>query len=321
MNRPKPRATTALLQRRSRDLKRHLPAAISGNGDGVHRARVASRRLRETVPVLVKGVKGSKAGKARRKIRRLTRALGTVRELDVTVTILDELARREHLPRTALEEVRAHVLTERDRRRALMLERLETVNMENQGRRLAGVAAALQQSTSQEWRAILASRLMSRSRKLAAVVGEAGQIYEPERLHQVRIAAKKLRYALEIAADSRSAAAAPQVRLLKRIQDTLGRLHDLQVLQAHVTAVQVDPPADRRVSAAGLDAVARTIEEECRHLHGRYLAVAPALLEVCETTRRTIAPHLAARAQRSRSRSLKMAMDTTVRRRTAARRA
>ena len=52
MNRPKPRPTTALLQRRARDLKRHLPAAISGNGHGVHQARVASRRLSETVPVL-----------------------------------------------------------------------------------------------------------------------------------------------------------------------------------------------------------------------------------------------------------------------------
>ena len=62
----------------------------------MHQARVASRRLREAVPVLAEDVKTSKAGKAQRKIRRLTRALGAVRELDVTLTVLDELARSGH---------------------------------------------------------------------------------------------------------------------------------------------------------------------------------------------------------------------------------
>lgn len=318
MNRPKPRPTTALLQRRARDLKRHLPAAISGNGHGVHQARVASRRLRETVPVLATGLKGAKAGKAGRKIRRLTRALGTVRELDVTVTILDELARREHLPRTALEEVRAHVLAERDRRREVMLERLKTVNMNKLDRRLASVADALQQSTSQEWRVTLSARLVTRARKLAAAIEHAGQIYHPESLHQVRIAAKKLRYALEIASDSHAAAAAPLVNLLKRAQDNLGRLHDLQVLQTHVAAVQAHPAAGHHVPAGGLDVIAQTIEAECRHLHGRYVSVAPSMLELCQATRHQIAPQLAAHARGRRA--LKMALPRA-RRRAVARRA
>ncbi len=308
MNRPKPRPTTALLQRRARDLKRHLPAAISGNGHGVHQARVASRRLRETVPVLATGLKGAKAGKAGRKIRRLTRALGTVRELDVTVTILDELARRAHLPRTALEEVRAHVLAERDRRREVMLERLDTVDMEKLDRRLASVADALQHSTSHEWRATLANRVMKRAKNLAAAIESAGQIYQPERLHQVRIAAKKLRYALEIASDSHAAAAATLVGLLKRAQDNLGRLHDLQVLQTHVAAVQAQPRAGHRVPAGGLDVIAQTIEAECRHLHARYLSAAAALLQLCHTTRHQIAPQLAMHARRRAARPLKMGL-------------
>ncbi len=41
-------------ERRARALKRHLPAAIGGDGIGVHQARVASRRLREAVPVLAR---------------------------------------------------------------------------------------------------------------------------------------------------------------------------------------------------------------------------------------------------------------------------
>jgi CHAD domain-containing protein len=123
-------------------MKRHLPKAVAGDDGGVHHARVTSRRLREAVPVLSTGLKGSKAGKARRKIRRLTRALGTVRELDVTMQLLDELARSPQVSRTAVEDVRARVMKERESRRKLMLERLERVNMDKLDRRLRRGACA-----------------------------------------------------------------------------------------------------------------------------------------------------------------------------------
>src|SRR5687768_12313903 len=142
-NRAKPRVTTTLLERRARALQRYLPAAIRGDHHGVHQARVATRRLREAVPVLTRGVKGARAGKARVQIRRLTRALGTVRELDVTLHLLDELARRADVSRNALEDVRAHVVLKRDDRRALMLERLDGVDSKKLGRRLQAVGVAL----------------------------------------------------------------------------------------------------------------------------------------------------------------------------------
>ena len=46
----------------------------------------------------------------------------------------------------------------------------------------------------------------------------------------MRIAVKKLRYALELAADADHVKASPDLRQLRRVQDVLGRLHDLQVL-------------------------------------------------------------------------------------------
>ena len=97
-------------------------------------------------------------------------------------------------------------------------------------------------------------------------------MYAPERLHAVRIAAKKLRYGLELAAGSGLPQASPHVRTIKRAQDTLGKLHDLQVLQAHVAAVQAEPRAGRQQSRVALEDLARQIEGQCRHLHGRYVA-------------------------------------------------
>jgi CHAD domain-containing protein len=306
MNRRKPRVTSVLLARRARALKLPLAGAMAGSDRGVHQARVASRRLREAVPVLTSGVKGTKAKKALRKIRRLTKALGTVRELDVTVHVLDDLASRDTLPRLALEEVRAHVVTERDERRAAMLDRMEQVNLPKLDRRLASVSTALAQSDSEAWRDALGARLVSRAKSLAAAMDEAGRIYAPEQLHRVRIAAKKLRYAMELASDTGVKSASAPVRIVKRVQDALGTLHDLQVLLTHVAAVQVQP-SGRTLPEGGLDIIGRALENECRHLHARYVAMIPKLTEAIALTRTTVVPQLAHRTARG-VRPLKMTL-------------
>lgn len=300
MNARASRPTTRLLQRLSGALKRHLPKAIDGDDRAVHQARVTTRRLREAVPVLATGLKSSKSGKARRKIRRLTRALGTVRELDVTLALLDELARSTHVPRTAVEDVRARVIEERDARRKVMLERLDAVNVEKLDKRLQSVGAALDDATAEPWRKALATRLLGRVRSLSAAMDAAGHMYAPEHLHAVRIAAKKLRYGLELAADSGVEEAAAHVRTIKRAQDMLGKLHDFQVLQRHVAAVQSAPPASRPQSREALEDLARHIEGQCRHLHGRYVALVPSLRELTAVVRKTIVPQLARTARRPR---------------------
>ena len=296
-----PSVTSTLLTRRARALHRYLPLAIKGDDVGVHQARVASRRLREAVPVLAGMLKNSKAGKASRKIRRLTQALGCVRELDVTLHLLDELAASDDFSRAALQDVRLHVIEEREQKREIMLSRLADVDLEKLKRRLASVGEAVGTDATGAWRQVLGTRLLKRARMLAVAVDQAGQLYSPEHLHQVRIASKKLRYALELAADSGVPGAAPHVRALKRTQETLGRLHDLQVLQGHVAAVQA-APRGRAVPHEGLGAIAGRIEEECRRLHGKYVAHAEDLRALSEAIRTEIVPRLT----RPRGRVVKM---------------
>lgn len=311
MNPRNVRVTSRLLLRRAQALKRHLPLAVAGEHTGVHQARVATRRLREAVPVLATGLKHSKAGKARRKIRRLTRALGGVRELDVTMHLVDELMQGARLPRNALEEVRGHVIAERDRRREVMLQRLEKVDTDKLGRRLESVAETLDGSMEDAWRPVLSARIAKRAVRLEEASAHAGQMYAPERLHDVRIAAKKLRYGLELAADSGVKAAAPLVRRIKRVQDLLGRLHDMQVLQEHIAAVQAGPAASRPAMHNALDAIARYVEAECRHLHGRYLATAASLDELVDAVRSRVLPEV---ERPRRRRPLKMNLRTAVQR-------
>lgn len=297
MNRPPASATLVrLLERRTRALKRQLAAAVAGKDTGVHQARVASRRLREALPVLTEGLEHTSARKAQRKIRRLTQALGTVRELDVTLHLIDELAERPGVPRSALADVRAHVIEEREGRRGIMLARLDRVDADKLARRLQAIRQSLlAPAPGHAWRSALAGRIARRARRLEDAVADAGQIYEPEGLHQVRIAAKKLRYALEIADESAAAPCQDALRIIKRVQDALGRLHDLQILQQHVAAVGAAPRSRRSAPDAGLAVLARLIEDECRHLHGRYVAAVPELLIAVTAARRDVSVKLTAR--------------------------
>ena len=297
-----------LLERRTRALKRHLAAAVKGDGTGVHQARVASRRLREAVPLLTEGLHGTKAGKARRKIRKITRALGAVRELDVTLHLIDELASKPGVPRPALADVRAHVIEAREQRREVMLERLKDVDTDKLDRRLASVRDALRQPmpTHHNWRSVLSSRVAARGRRLSEAIHEAGQIYAPEALHRVRIATKKLRYAVELADESGAVPSAILVRTLRKVQDTLGRLHDLQVVQHHVAEVGAAPQG-HSTPDAGLAILTRLIEDECRHLHGRYVTMLPDLLDAVEKARHEVVVRLRVP---SRARSAKMTLAT-----------
>jgi CHAD domain-containing protein len=178
-----------------------------------------------------------------------------------------------------------------------MLKRLEHVDTAKLGRRLHSVKATLLDAEPQRhaWRAALAARIARRARRLGRAIDTAGQVYAAQPLHDVRIAAKKLRYALEIANDTGAAPCSKAVRSLKRAQDLLGRLHDLQVLQHYAAAVGAVPRRRRSTPDAALAGLTRLIEDECRHLHARYVAMLPALAEVMDTARRDVPARLTAR--------------------------
>jgi CHAD domain-containing protein len=162
-------------------------------------------------------------------------------------------------------------------------------------RRVRALGTAVDGSSDDRgWQDMLADRLRSRSRRLQQAIARAGALYAPERLHAVRIAAKKLRYALELTRDSGTAPVGVLVRTLKDAQEILGQLNDLQVLAAHVRAVAVES-AGRSELARGLETLASLLEAECRRLHGRFVRREPRLLRVCEQCMEQVAPRVAAR--------------------------
>jgi CHAD domain-containing protein len=87
----------------------------------------------------------------------------------------------------------------------------------------------------------------------------------------VRIAIKKLRYALEIAGDYRAGATAQAVKALRDSQETLGRMHDIEVVNAHVHRAQAHVGTSDPVLADEFRQLVTEGEAECRTLHAQFL--------------------------------------------------
>jgi CHAD domain-containing protein len=154
-------------------------------------------------------------------------------------------------------------------------------------RRIAGkldrIAGDLKkQETSRGWHWAVDARVTHRALALKTALADAGSLYLPERLHVVRIALKKLRYACEVGAEAAGLSSKGEMRSLKRGQDILGRLHDVQVLIDRIRQLQASlTPADAVISRK-LDALMTALENDCRRLHGRFIHQRAAIVAVCD---------------------------------------
>ncbi len=286
-------ATTQALRRRDVGLEvawqarvaavdEHLGPALAGDGVGVHQARVASRRLRETLPLAAAVIPDDVAADASRLLRRLTRTLGAVRELDVARTVTAESVADD----TLRADIDALIVARRDLARATLVETWTADRVAWLQRRLARVAeclvAASDDAARARWHESLGLRLARRADERILRCPAATLVYDSERLHAIRIATKKLRYVVEVAGDLRLAAAARALKTLKKHQDTLGHLHDLDVLAAF--AASVPSPG----LAAAQAAWARDVHaHHARHLRGR-----AALLRVADLVHDRMSPRV-----------------------------
>ncbi len=103
----------SLAARPVRALRAQWPLALAGEVEGIHQARVASRRLRELVPAIARGADAREARALRRGLRQVTRLLGRSRELDVAQETLLAIAERAPEHALAAADVRAYVVRER----------------------------------------------------------------------------------------------------------------------------------------------------------------------------------------------------------------
>ena len=274
-----------LVRRRLEAFERHLPRAARGEVDGIHDARVASRRLREVL-LLLEEVAGTVAlEELRQGFRELTRPMGPVRELDVALADLAELepACPEHAQ--AIAAVREAAQRERESAARHLGRALAPLHPGHLVRQAAGLALRINSPEERIRCALLAAgQLQERDTALQDAVLAAGSIYAAGPLHDLRIALKKFRYALEVVEALGRLRLMATLRRLKALQDLLGQLHDLHVLSTRVRDAGAEERGARRRKE--LDAFATVIDDRIRQLHSSYLTERETLVPVLRVARR-----------------------------------
>jgi CHAD domain-containing protein len=123
----------------------------------------------------------------------------------------------------------------------------------------------------------------ARAAILREAIEHAGQLYLADRLHRVRVATKKLRYALEILRELTHSRASARINRVKAQQDLLGRIQDLEVLIDRTRGVQEGLAASNRRGTIELDGLIRALEDECREGHAAYMRSRPAMMKLCDS--------------------------------------
>ena len=291
------RSRDALWRKRVFAFQSAWDAAREGDPAAVHQLRVASRRVREALPVVSDGQRPYRVKRTGRKMRTLTRLLGPVRERDVCLLLLAGLEDEHPEDRSAIEAVREAVAAERKNLHEELGRHLDSVNLEKLVKKLTRVAGHAkppdgrqhrrsqkrEASGERKWQLAVAGRVVRRAKQLRQAVEQAGALYAPDRLHGVRVFTKKLRYALEVGHESRLYRWQPAIRTAKEMQDILGQLQDREVLIAHVRDVHVSH-GDNSVSAA-LDRLTRLLEDDTRRYHAQFVSRRDGLLKLCATVR------------------------------------
>ena len=291
-----------LWRKRLSELNAVWPEFVSGRTAGLHKTRVATRRIREALPIVSGSAPASKVKKLNRKLRAFTRYLGPIRELDVELGLLEKGQHAEVVPERAIELLRREIVSKRQALRGKLEAKSPVGDVKKLIRKLERVSQCAPDEDKEAkkegrkgdangaWRGVLAARLLRRAKALRAALDGAGHLYAPDRIHAVRISTKKLRYVLEIARDASVPGAAALVRTLKRQQERLGHLHDLQMLLKRVREAEGLPTVGARVNE--LEAYADALERECRRLHAAFVEHREELLACVKAVRHELVPAL-----------------------------
>ena len=130
-----------LLRRRLERFTKMLQGVEAGDPRALHRTRVASRRLREVLPILQLDPEVTQ--KVSRRLRKVTTRLGVVRELDVLLALIDELAGVGRYSRPALARVSANLSERRIRARARMMKKMPARELNRISAKLEKLLATL----------------------------------------------------------------------------------------------------------------------------------------------------------------------------------
>jgi CHAD domain-containing protein len=227
----------------------------------IHRMRVASRRLRAAMPVFKSCFPEKKYRKWRKEIKNITSSLGDARDLDVQIGFLEGyLSERERAlpgrgttgtPQEGVPGDTSALLRvlqqKREQVQPAVEDAVESLReggvFDEFGRILATPPPGRNDNGKPGFLHRRAQRNISS--RIDDLLSYTPYVHDPEavtRHHEMRIAAKRLRYTLETFNRLYSGKLNRPVRTVRALQDALGQLHDCDVWIGYLPGFMQEPP-------------------------------------------------------------------------------
>jgi CHAD domain-containing protein len=244
------------------------PARLGESPEPLHRLRVTARRM-QTILSLFHAHLPSGVRNSRPTIKGLLDALGLVRDADIRVEAVNSF--RSRLPegeRGGLDPLLRYLQLERARARSTMLRALDAKRAREWLDTLPDQLARTPPSTSSASSrntaalAVVPDLIRNRYRKLRKSARRLTGRSSMAEFHEVRVRAKKLRYALEVVAPTYAKPANRMLAALHKLQSRLGTQHDADVVGHYLTQLAAHAPAD--FPAATLFMMGRMAEQRGR---------------------------------------------------------
>ncbi|MGO8789337.1 MAG: CHAD domain-containing protein [Terriglobia bacterium] len=215
------------------------------DADAIHDMRVASRRLQQVLDLLYPQPRPPELRRLRRQIRRCRQVLGDVRNCDVLLAHVGQsLGRKRSARRDAWTAVQRFLLIRRSESFLRAMHKLGKINLavlyvnlkefihhEKAHDRSAVHPHHDRETPHPAFANDLTSALESAWGRFEDQVAESHRHARPEVIHGARIAAKRLRYLLEVFHEFGVAGSAEVLVWLRQLQQHLGDWHDLEVLE------------------------------------------------------------------------------------------
>jgi CHAD domain-containing protein len=254
----------------------YLPQVMeSDDVEAIHKMRVTTRRLQASLDLLQTREDKLNIRKLKKRLRNWRRVLSQVRNYDVFLLVIEkEGASRSSARRESFDHLKSVLQKRRARKLAKARSYLKRVNLARICTKLglnidllstrspAAESAEADKVEADKVEMVpvekvphpqvsprpeltdergialrAADRIEQRLSEFLALVAASHPTNDPAELHQVRIAAKRLRYLLEIVSEMGYGRAPRALAWLRRLQDRIGDWHDLVALEEEIISI------------------------------------------------------------------------------------
>ncbi|HEX3248433.1 MAG TPA: CHAD domain-containing protein [Pyrinomonadaceae bacterium] len=202
--------------------------------EGVHSMRVASRRLRSALRDFMPYLRKRPLAPVLKQLRNIADALGEVRDHDVAIEALEKMV--AHAPAQLPSGLKPFIETKKNVREQardelqVILEASELTELESEfGAGVDDATATRSGSPAISFLTMSQEVILERLKEFEALSNGLLNPFEIETLHRMRIAAKRLRYAIELFQQCWGRSMSGYAKRIARIQTALGDLHDCDV--------------------------------------------------------------------------------------------